>query len=183
MNTFTDGEMEEGDKSDYQRPATKAPVQLLTNPEIISAEDFEDDEDLAQTMEEGLTEAFAVEDMTADTMLNAFVDLVMGRVSELKMNWAKYDDFSQKEYLDSLTVDCSELINQAVEVIASGNMPGMVAMLENAQVKDGSHYLKLDPDEDSEIDLSALVGGIVKIVVIEPPKPDEPKADGWGKDE
>lgn len=180
VNTFKDGEMNAGDKDDYEEPIARKPIIPITKPDIINAEEEDEQgEDLQQTMEGALEDRFEAEDISEANMLDSFTKLVIGHLSSLSKPWDKFSSQERLIYSQNIIAQCSEIVDQAIEVIASGNMESITGILEQVLVKDDRYYLKMDMDQSAELDLSGKVGAIVRLVIVET---DQPKQE-WPESE
>ncbi|NII73211.1 hypothetical protein FHW84_001780 [Dyella sp. SG562] len=137
----------------------------------------------------------AAVEMAAETMTG---DLLAACVDELKIQrdvWAKLNEQDQQEAIYRLSSRITDNVRQAVEIIASGNRPTIVATVESVTVKDGiKAVLTLQKHDAHRHELIDAAGQSVLLIVAGAsefyggtenvkPDPDQTTLSGFGEGE
>lgn len=122
---------------------------------------------MTKTQEEtNANAAVAAVEMAAETMTG---DLLAACVDELKIQrdvWAKLSEDEQQEAIYRLSSRITDNVRQAVEIIASGNRPTIVATVESVTVKDGiKAVLTLQKHDAHRHELVDAAGQSVLLIV------------------
>lgn len=122
---------------------------------------------MTKTQEETNADAaVAAVEMAAETMTG---DLLAACVDELKIQrdvWSKLSEEEQQEAIYRLSSRITDNVRQAVEIIASGNRPTIVATVESVTVKDGiKAVLTLQKHDAHRHELVDAAGQSVLLIV------------------